>query len=235
VFSGELDDFAAGDFTDHYVKLKLPDPNGPDRIRTRTYSVRHWDAGSGELTIDFIVHGDGGVAGPWAAKAEPGDQLELAGPGGAYRPDPAADWHLMVGDASVVPAIAASLAEVPPGAPVYVLIEVDNEQEEQPLTSPGDLHLTWLHRTAAPGEQPELLLDAVRALPDLPGRGHAFIHGEASSVRAVRRHVVTERGLEPSELSASGYWKLRRDDETWRQEKGDWVRQVEADDAAAAR
>ena len=30
----------------------------------RTYTVRHWDPIRGELTIDFVVHGDEGVAGP---------------------------------------------------------------------------------------------------------------------------------------------------------------------------
>lgn len=28
-----------------------------------------------ELTLDFAVHGDAGVAGPWAATARPGDEL----------------------------------------------------------------------------------------------------------------------------------------------------------------
>src|ERR1044072_9054623 len=80
----ELYGFGAGEFTDHYVKLRTAE-------RTRTYTVREWD---GEhLTIDFVVHGDEGVAGPWAAAARPGDELELRGPGGAYTPDPDADWH----------------------------------------------------------------------------------------------------------------------------------------------
>ena len=79
--------------------------------------MRDWDAESGRLTIDFVHHGDTGVAGPWAAAARPGDELLLLGPGGAYTPDPEADWHLMAGDAGVIPAIAASLARVPPAPP----------------------------------------------------------------------------------------------------------------------
>ena len=231
VFGEGLDGFGAGEFTDHYVKLRLPDPADPERIRTRTYSVRHWDAGARRLTVDFVVHGDSGVAGPWALAAQPGDEIDLLGPGGAYAPDPTADWHLLAGDASVIPAIAASLPRIPAGAPVQVVIEVDDERERQPLETPGDLHLVWLHRTAPPGEQPELLADGVRALPALPGRGHAFVHGEASSVRAVRRHLVVERGLDPSSLSVSGYWKLRRTEEGWRDEKAEWNRLVEADAA----
>jgi NADPH-dependent ferric siderophore reductase len=118
VFGGDgLAGFGAGEFTDHYVKLQLSDG---DRTRVRTYTVREWD---GErLTIDFVVHGDVGVAGPWALAARPGDTLALLGPGGAYAPSPDADWHLMAGDPSVVPAIAASLARVPAGRRVDVLV-----------------------------------------------------------------------------------------------------------------
>lgn len=219
--------FEAGAFTDHYVKLRLPDRDGT--IRTRTYTVRDWDAAAGELTIDFVVHGDAGVAGPWAARAEPGDTLELLGPGGAYTPDPDADWHLLAGDACVLPAIAAALRRIPPGVPVHVVAEVDGEDERQELATPGDLRLTWLHRSAPPGEEPELLAGAVRALELPAGRGQAFVHGEASSVRALRRHLLAERGLDPAALSISGYWKLRRTEEGWREDKAEWQRLAEAD------
>src|SRR5262249_40129673 len=121
VLGGEaLERFPVGDFTDHYVKLLLPPAGAPyaapfdqDRIkatlpreqwpRTRTYPVRDYDPANAQLTIDVVVHGDEGLAGPWAAGAKPGDQVHLLGPGGAYAPDPQADWHLFVGDASVIP------------------------------------------------------------------------------------------------------------------------------------
>ena len=76
----------------------------------RTYTVRSWDAGTGELAIDFVVHGDEGVAAPWALHAAVGrTRIYVTGPGGAYAPNPAADWHLFVGDDSALPAIAAAL------------------------------------------------------------------------------------------------------------------------------
>ena len=108
--------FGAGEFTDHYVKLLLPDPATGATIR-RTYTVRRWDAAAGELWIDFVHHGDEGLAGPWAAAAQPGDEIAFNGPGGEYTPDPTADWHLFVGDASALPAISASLERVPYGVP----------------------------------------------------------------------------------------------------------------------
>jgi NADPH-dependent ferric siderophore reductase len=232
VFGGEgLNGFGAGEFTDHYVKLRLLEP-GTGESRVRTYTVREWDPQTGQLSVDFVVHGDSGIAGPWAEAAQPGDTLELGGPGGDYAPDPAADWHLLAGDASVLPAIAASLPRVPAGAPVFVVIEVDGPEEEQALTSPGELQLHWIHRSKPPGEEPDLLVEAVRAL-DLPdGNGSAFVHGEADSVRSVRRHLLVERGLDKDALSATGYWKLQRTEEGWREDKPEWKRLAEADLAA---
>ncbi len=225
VLGGEgLEGFDAGAFSDHYVKLKITPP-GESETRTRTYTVRDWDAERRRLTIDFVHHGDIGVAGPWAAGARPGDELLLVGPGGAYTPDPGADWHLMVGDEAVIPAIAASLARVPAGVPVHVLLEVEGPEEEQPLATPGDLHLTWLHRN---GDE-DALPAAVAALDFPAGAVHAFVHGEASAVRAIRRHLLVDRGVPREALSISGYWKRDRTEEGWREDKADWNRQVELD------
>jgi NADPH-dependent ferric siderophore reductase len=218
----DLEGFGAGEFTDHYVKCRFGD-------KTRSYTVRAWDPDACLLTLDFVVHGDRGVAGPWAAQAKPGDTLQLAGPGGAYTPSADADWHLLAGDDAVLPAIAVSLARVPAGAPVFAVVEVDGPEHRQPLESPGELTVVWLDRRAGPGEDPSLQLDAVRALQLPDGHGHAFVHGEATTVRALRRHLMLDRGLSAENLSASGYWKLRRTDEEWRAEKREWMALAEAD------
>jgi NADPH-dependent ferric siderophore reductase len=218
----ELADFEVGEFSDHYVKTRHGD-------KTRTYTVRDFDPERNRLTLDFVVHGEEGVAGPWAAHAEPGDALTLSGPGGGYSPSPAADWHLMVGDEAVIPAIAVSLQRIPAGKPVYVVIEVDGPEHEQPLDTPGELHLTWLHRTGHPGEQPELQLHAVESLELPGGRGQAFVHGEAAAVLMVRRHLIRAYDFTAEQLSATGYWKLRRTDEQWREEKRDWIAAADRD------
>jgi NADPH-dependent ferric siderophore reductase len=218
----DLEDFAVGSFTDHYVKCRFGD-------RMRSYTVRAWDPERRKLTLDFVVHGDRGIAGPWAAQAQPGDTLEITGPGGAYAPAPEADWHLMVGDDAVLPAIAVSLSRVPAGVPVFAVIEVDAPEHRQPLTSPGDLDVVWVYRRVDAGRDPSLLLDAVRALSLPAGSGQAFVHGEATTVRVVRRHLVLDHGLPISALSATGYWKLRRTDEEWRADKREWMAQADAD------
>jgi NADPH-dependent ferric siderophore reductase len=252
VFGGPgLSGFSAAQFTDHYVKLQLPPPGASydapfdmEEIRarlprdewpvTRTYTVQAWDADSGQLSIDFVIHGDTGVAGPWAAAAAPGDRIQLQGPGGAYAPDPHADWHLMVGDASVLPAISASLERIPAGIPVHVLVEVDGVHDERELRTPGELHLTWVQPTPGDPGADDRLSEAVKRLPFPAGRVQCFVHGEASAVRSVRRHLLADRGLPREALSISGYWKRDRTEDGWREDKPEWNRQVEEDLAGHA-
>ena len=131
----------AGAHTDHYVKIQFPlpgvaypEPFDLAVIResmpreqwpvVRTYTVRRWVPAEPEMWIDFVVHGDEGIAGPWAVNAKPGDPFYFMGPGGGYSPDPEADWHLLAGDESALPAIAAALEGMPAGARVLAFIEV---------------------------------------------------------------------------------------------------------------
>ena len=224
-----LADLPVGDCTDHYVKLQFPDG---DRTVQRAYTVRSYDAASHELTIDFVVHGDEGIAGPWALAARPGDKIGLVGPGGGYAPAADVDWHLYVGDESALPAIAASLERVSPGRRAVVMVEVEDAADELPLSSPATLEVRWVHRASSalgPGEE---LVDLVTTATLPRGDFDAFVHGEAGFVREVRRHLRGERGLPPARLSASGYWRRGRTDEDWRAEKKDWKLAVESDDAA---
>ncbi|WP_369132168.1 siderophore-interacting protein [Modestobacter sp. I12A-02662] len=251
VLGGEgLAGFPAGEFTDHYVKLLFPPPGAPygapfdvEQVRaeftaelwpvTRTYTVRYWDAEAGELTIDFVHHGDEGLAGPWAAAAAPGDRIQLLGPGGAYAPHPDADWHLLAGDESALPAIGASLGRLPDGARALVFLEVEGPAEEQAdLVVAAPSELVWLHRgDHAPGA---VLVDAVRACPLPEGTGHVFVHGEAGLARELRRHLRAERGLAPEFTSISGYWRLGDTEDRWQAGKRDWNAQIEAEEQALA-
>lgn len=225
----DLADYPQPEFTDAYMKMTFAGPEGP---AARRYSVRRWDAATRLLSVDFVVHGDEGVAGPWAAQASPGDEVGVSTPGGAYRPDPEAAWHLMVGDESAVPAIAASLEAVRAGAPAVVRLVCDGPEDELELASPGALDVVWLHRKTA--DDPEALLpDAVRDLPFLRGPVQGFVHGEAGEVREVRRHLLGERGVDRRLLSASGYWRRTMTDEAWRQVKKAWSAEVEQDVPAA--
>jgi NADPH-dependent ferric siderophore reductase len=223
--------FQPNEFTDAYFKVlfpvagvSYPEPFDMGVIRAeypreqwpvmRSYTVRHYDAKAGELAIDFVHHGDEGLAGPWARQAKPGDELLLNGPGGAYAPGEEADWHLLVGDESALPAIAVALEAMPAGAQVWVFVEVEDASEEQPLATKGDAQIRWIHRAAA-----EDLVSAVCELDFPEGTVQAFVHGEAGFVRQLRRHLLDERGVRKDLLSISGYWRRGATDEQWRAEK----------------
>ncbi|MEU0150472.1 siderophore-interacting protein [Micromonospora fulviviridis] len=243
----ELTGLPVGAYTDHYVKfvfppagVRYPHPTDLATIkgefpaqqwpRLRAYTVRAWDAAAGELTVDVVHHGDEGLAGPWAAGLRPGDRVLFTGPGGAYAPDPTADWHLLAGDESALPAIAAALERLPAGAPAKVYVEVGGPADELPLASAGAVELRWLHRAGRPVGEP--LVEALRALEFPPGRVHAFVHGEATAVKELRRLLRVERGVPRGDLSISGYWRRGMDDEGWRSTKAAWNAQVEADESA---
>lgn len=232
VVLGGLDGFRDPVHADSYVNAQfLPPGAGPDqRAFPRRYTVRSWDPERRELAVDFVVHGDEGIAGPWAVRARPGDRLEVRGPAGAYDPDPAADAHLLVGDASALPAIAVALERVPAGVPVLAVVQVPAPEDEIALVSPGALELHWVH---GDGGQTSLLAERLAGLVRPAGRVHAFVHGEAESIRAVRRLLLTDWGLARDDLSCSPYWRHGDTDETWRQVKGAWTRDMELDVPAA--
>lgn len=224
-------------FTDRYVKLVFPAEVEGERERLRTYTVRAWDTERAEITLDVVVHGDEGIAGPWAAGAVPGDEISFVGPGGAYRPSSDAAWHLFVGDESALPAIAAALEALPAGARAKVFVEVGTAQDELRLVTdavPVDEELvTWVHREGA-GAMAGRATDLVEVVstwdfpPEVPD---VFLHGDAGFVRDLRRHLRLERGVPAARMSASGYWRRGRTEEGWRSEKREWVAAVESDEA----
>jgi NADPH-dependent ferric siderophore reductase len=249
--------FTPSEHADSYVKLVfLPPSAGPtrpllddgrvdldpiaatlppgDQPRRRSYTVRAFDAAARELTLDVVVHGDEGIAGPWAANTVPGDELLLLGPGGEYSPDPSADHHLLVGDASALPAIAVALerlAAASPRARGDAVIEVHGPDDEIALTAPDGVTVHWVHQGI--GVAGLGLVEVVRDLPWPGGRVQAFVHGEAGAVKELRHLLRVERGLAREQLSISGYWRLGADDEGWRAAKRDWNRTIEESEQIA--
>lgn len=237
--------------TDAYVKVILPRPGSGvvepfdlDEVKARipaedwpvmrTYTIRWFDPASGRVALDFVVHGGEGIAGPWADRARPGDQVQLRGPGGGYAPDPAADWHLLVGDESALPAIATALEAMPEGARVHAFIEVAEPAEEQTLLTAAHAQVHWIHRSSATGGPGEDLVRAVTELEFPPGRVHAFVHGDALTVKEIRSWLRFTKQVPKEDLSASGYWRRGNDDEQWRAAKKQWKAEVDAEELAHA-
>ena len=251
------DTFTPNEFTDAYVKLVfvndgvdvgvLPQPLTLDsfnelpaeqRPTVRTYTVRRVDAERREISIDFVVHGAHGIAGPWAEAATPGQPAYLMGPSGAYAPDPAADWHLLAGDEAAVPAIGAALEALPDNAIGKVFIEVAGPEDEIALRAPAGVEVRWIYRGGRADLAPEdaagdnaPLIAAVKEAEWLPGQVQVFIHGEAQTVmHNLRPYIRKERGVDAKwAASISGYWRRGRTEETFRQ----WKRELAEAEATA--
>jgi NADPH-dependent ferric siderophore reductase len=238
--SDDLSAFAESSSTDRYVKLVFPkegvvypEPLDVRALRNvlppedlpaiRTYTALFPDVEAGTLAIDFVVHGDEGVAGPWAMKAVPGTPLMVNGPGGGYRPDPTAEWHLLIGDESALPAITAALNVLPEDAVVRVVALVDSPDHEIDLPLPAKGEVSYLHRGRSDDEGQ--LVAAVRALDWLPGRVQVFAHGEAQEImHGVRPYLFRERSLPRGDVSVSGYWRRGRSEEGFRAWKSELAR-----------
>jgi NADPH-dependent ferric siderophore reductase len=238
VLSGEqFEKFVTNESTDKYVKIYFAKPElgltppfdvaalrdtlAPEDLPvTRTYTVRQVDLEARTLSIDFVVHGDEGLAGPWADAAQPGDLLTFSGPGGGYAPDPASPWHLFAGDQSALPAIASALAALPATAAGLAFIQVASANEILELAAPGAVQIQWLF-----GTDPGDLSIAVDAATWLPGRPQVFAHGERSAMKGLRE-VFSAHGVLRGDLSLSGYWAQGRTEDRFQAEKREPVGQI---------
>jgi NADPH-dependent ferric siderophore reductase len=216
----QLEGFHSGAPDDH-VKLFFPNdagelvfptrgpngiefPPGADPSPMRDYTPRHHDAARGELTIDFVLHGDG-PASNWAASAKAGDALGAGGPRGSFVVADDFDHYVLVADETGLPAIGRWLEEMPASAFATVLVEIPDASDRQMLFTEATCGVQWLERDGADGAASTLLEDALRRLSV---RGDAFYWIAAESRRARNmRLFLAGRGVPKEWVRATGYWK----------------------------
>lgn len=245
-----MEAFEAKDATDQYIKMLFADPalgltppydldkireqHGPGGVPVRrTYTVRAVRAGDSgtEIDVEFVTHGDEGLAGPWAASAQPGDLVAFSGPGGNFVPSPGA-WQLMAGDESALPAIACALEAMGPQERGVVLLDVEGPGDELELSAPAGVSVTWLHRGAPWTPSSSVLDSAVRAVQIPEGaRVQVFAHGERETMKKLRQHLVEDRGLDRRQLSLSAYWAYGRAEDDFQAEKRTPIGKIFPEDA----
>lgn len=195
--------------------VSLPEwgPDGPilkegqQRPLNRTYTPRRWDPNAKELTVDFLLHGEG-PGSTWAEQAKPGQVVAVSGgPGGAYKIDTGADWYLIAADDSALPAVATLLEALPESCFAHVFVEVGDTEEELDLESPAKFQVTWLHHGWAPGQVGRILVESVRKFPSPKGNGRVWIGCEAGFMRDIRLHLLNERGMDRAHILTHGYWR----------------------------
>ncbi|UOE44573.1 siderophore-interacting protein [Agromyces larvae] len=146
---------------------------------------------------------------------------------------------LMAGDETAAPAICAILEALPRDARGCAFIEVPSEGDVLDVDAPDGVSVRWLPRgehaahgdrlvpavrdgaariMSAPGEvvdlddvdvDAELLWDVPEGR-SLDGGVYAWVAGEASVVKSIRRYLVSEAGLDRRRVAFMGYWRLGR-------------------------
>ncbi|MYW02377.1 siderophore-interacting protein [Streptomyces sp. SID3343] len=203
-----------------WYQAYLAIPEG-ERPWMRSFTLRRRLPGTNTVEIDFVLHGDTGPATGWAAAARPGDQLGMVGPSAIYSAPISltdsianSDWLLLAGDESALPAIGTLLEALPRGGRAVAFVEVADADERQNIETDGDVTVNWLYREHTAAGRSDVLIDAVRNAEFPPGRPFAWLAGESGAVRALRRHLVDDRGLDKRSIDFAGYWRftLTQDD-----------------------
>lgn len=180
-------------------------PDDAPRPAVRTYTPRRFDAASGTLEIQFVLHG-AGPASEWAERASAGDKIAVAGPGGRFVMDAEAERWWIAGDESAIPAIATLLGALPASAAAEVHIEVTDADDEVELDSQAKTEITWHHRRS-PGAFGAELDGAARNAAIADGT-KVWVACEAAAMRGIRRYLIAERGRPASSLVTRGYWRI---------------------------
>jgi NADPH-dependent ferric siderophore reductase len=186
--------------------LELPLQGGV--VAPRHYTIRGFDAEEQRIDFDLFDHG-GGASAQWLAGARTGDTLIALGPRGRTRIAPDVEKHLFIGDETAIPAILAMARSLGRNTLATALIEVESEEDAQPLAVEADVTVEWRYRRGAVGETASLLLDRLEALRPNPWSTQAYVLGETGQVRQIR-HYLMARGFDRARITAEGYWRPGR-------------------------
>lgn len=188
-------------------------PGGAAEQHWRNYTVRAHRPDAREIDVDVLLHVPRGPACSVASACEIGWEIGYAGPRVDFAPEPGAEWLLLAGDETALPAIAAILEQAPDGQPVVALVEIGGQDDECDVPLGPHHDLRWVHRGRTAAGVSRALVEAVRGIPMPAGAGQAWGAAESRVARDLRHVLREERGMPRSHARARGYW-LRT---------GDWL------------
>ncbi|MGP4713358.1 siderophore-interacting protein [Psychrobacter sp. DM8] len=189
-----------------YIKLMFSQPKSSKPIM-RTYTIA--EQRSHEIDVDFVLHPQehAGPALQWAHTAAIGDSILIGGPGAKKQINAQADWFLLAGDMTALPAITVNLAELPADAQGYAVIEVISEADIRSLNMPDNMDIHWVVNAVASIDSSPLL-ERIKQLPWLEGSPAVWAACEFNSMRALRHYFKQEKQVAKTHLYISSYWKL---------------------------
>lgn len=174
----------------------------------RTYTVRKFDENKRELVLDFAAH-EGGLAASWSRTVQPGEKVLIAGPKHSASLPREADWILIAGDETALPAIAHCLEKLPADLPATVVVEVAEPSHRQELASAAAVDITWLYRSEFDGES--RLVETVQAAQWRPGQPYLWVAGEALTIKPLRRWAKQDKQIDKKFVEIAGYWRRREE------------------------
>lgn len=199
--------------SDDHMRLFFADADAADleAVRaapSREYTPLAWDAAEGWLDVEFAVHGDEGIAAPWAATAPVGAPVAVGGPRGSMVIDGRPDAWFLAGDETAVPAIRRFAALMDADAAGRILVETTDAAHELAIVAPAGVTVTQVHRgDAFPGTALAAALTALDAADRPAGSVFGFVAAEQAIVKPARALLVDRWGLSTDEFVAKGYWK----------------------------
>lgn len=195
-----------------YAQYKLMSKD--TRPIVRNYTIREYrHAGNGqfgdavEIDIDFASHGELGPASAWADTAAVGDEVAFLDEGLIYNPTPDAQWQLLVGDESALPAIVGILRSAPKDLCAEVFIEMPHADDAQAVDVGDGVNIHWLVRADSDARPGALALRTVREAVLPAGPSYTFVGGESDLATGLRRHLVSERKFPKTDISFTGFWR----------------------------
>ncbi|MEJ0037004.1 MAG: siderophore-interacting protein [Gammaproteobacteria bacterium] len=122
--------------------------------------------------------------------------------------DPTAQWFLLVGDDSAIPAIATILESLPASAVARVFIEVVDRDDEIEIPAHPHTTITWLHRGPDARHAGGPLEASLRNYDMPAGSGRVYVACESGAMRRIRSLLLTDKTISREHLVSRGYWKL---------------------------
>lgn len=189
-----------------------------DKPIKRTYTVVEYREALNELDLDFALHEDSGPATRFAFNAKPGDKVGIAGPSAPKLVDASADWFLIAGDMTALPAIEANIKTLPTHATGFIVLEVQNEADKREFVLPENVKIQWLVNSDPHAGQSELA-SVVMDLVWLDGTPNVWVAGESNTVKEIRSYLAKTKELDRTHRYTSGYWKIGQDEDAFQMVK----------------
>lgn len=186
--------FASTGVPDEWIGLVVP-----GQFQSRYYTVRSWDGA--ELVLDVVVH-DVGLVTEWASGDCVGDRVTITAPKGSFAMPDDAQWSILVGDLTALPAMARIAHERAGAVPTRVLAEVPDDPGQLAGYLPEEPETTWVRPDGG-----SRLAELVESLDWPEGPGYFWMAGESAQMRAIRKHLMRVVKLPSSHYDVMGYWR----------------------------